>query len=464
MTELNHILDDSNFTHDEKLWIKKFADEIKKKVTHYGIYADISMFDIADAIGLDLSTIHKEGPLMYALWVAMLVILKKFYKRDDFKYPTLDSFHHAYNYVFDEESDEEQERLWQTANWMSVLFQLISAKKNKGLAMQVVPKLVEGWQAKYVTGSGQTRLTANRVLIFEREGNTKANHRGKVKPKKKSLPKRYSTTHRGPGRKRSKSPSTVALDEDELTITTTSVGKKRGRSNSTSSIESLPISPATRSSSITTKKTTPGKRGRRPKAKPISKKSLASTRSDASNTSPEPSNVQDATDVDEDDSTMNEEVHQAFNLWREQSASAPVLDVAACDLMRSHSLFESTPSQLQRGVSWTEIPLSTESNINNASSTSNHNGGTHGSGIHGDGKSGLFSPLITHLSEPVFSLSQPMDIGLGVASSMSPPPPMRPSSYSESSCSANDLLSINPSLEPKAIRDIFNGYTTIANF
>lgn len=45
--------------------------------------------------------------------------------------------------------------------------------------------MVEGFDAKYVTGSGQTKATANRVHVFEVEGNTKANQRGKIRIKKK---------------------------------------------------------------------------------------------------------------------------------------------------------------------------------------------------------------------------------------------------------------------------------------
>lgn len=43
---------------------------------------------------------------------------------------------------------------------------------------------MEGWQTKYVTGSGQTKATASRVHIFEKEGNITPHHRGRLKPKK----------------------------------------------------------------------------------------------------------------------------------------------------------------------------------------------------------------------------------------------------------------------------------------
>lgn len=61
---------------------------------------------------------------------------------------------------------------------MKEAFKYLPARKNKGLAVQIIPKLVEGWNAKYVTGSGQTRATADRVFIFETEGGVTPAHRG----------------------------------------------------------------------------------------------------------------------------------------------------------------------------------------------------------------------------------------------------------------------------------------------
>ena len=61
---------------------------------------------------------------------------------------------------------------------MNVLFVLLPARKNKGMAIQVIPKMIEGWYVKYVTGSGQTKATADRVFLFETEGNITPCHRG----------------------------------------------------------------------------------------------------------------------------------------------------------------------------------------------------------------------------------------------------------------------------------------------
>jgi hypothetical protein len=186
MTEILHsILADPGFTPVERDWIMKFNDEVARRIQLHGVNFGITMFSITDAINLDLTSVHKEGPFMFALWVTLLNHFKAYLTLADMKYQTLDQFIQAYDGWFQQESEAEIINLWQVANWMNILFKMITARKNKGLAMQVVPKLIEGWEVKYVTGSGQTRFTANRVHVFEVEGNTKANHRSKFKSGKR---------------------------------------------------------------------------------------------------------------------------------------------------------------------------------------------------------------------------------------------------------------------------------------
>jgi hypothetical protein len=150
-------------------------------------WKNISMFQLCESVGVDLSSLAKEGQMLSGLWVIVLRGIRKYMKDEDLKYPTFESFEAAYEDAFPKDDESEKRKLWQVANWMHVLFHLVPAKKNKGLSMLVAPRFVEGWHVKYVTGSGQTHYTANRVKIFEIEGETKAAHRGKLKtkPKKK---------------------------------------------------------------------------------------------------------------------------------------------------------------------------------------------------------------------------------------------------------------------------------------
>lgn len=57
------------------------------------------------------------------------------------KYTSLATFMEAYP-VFQDRSSSEKEKLFYTANWMHVLFQITTAKKNKGMVMEIVPKFV----------------------------------------------------------------------------------------------------------------------------------------------------------------------------------------------------------------------------------------------------------------------------------------------------------------------------------
>ena len=53
--------------------------------------------------------------------------------------------------------------------------------------MSVVPRHVEGPNAQYITGSGQTQATADRVLIYETEGDVKPIRRGKPRCRSSSV-------------------------------------------------------------------------------------------------------------------------------------------------------------------------------------------------------------------------------------------------------------------------------------
>ena len=79
--------------------------------------------------------------------------------------------------TFMEEPATELQLLVAFANWMHILFKIISPKKSKGLSLQIVTQLVEGPDQHYCTGSGQKDATVNRVLIFEFESGTKPNKR-----------------------------------------------------------------------------------------------------------------------------------------------------------------------------------------------------------------------------------------------------------------------------------------------
>jgi hypothetical protein len=95
------------------------------------------------------------------------------------KYQSIEEFLSTYGEHFSMHSKEEQMKLFYTANWMVTFFNWVPAKKNKGLILQVIPRLVEGSIVKYITGSGQTAATKDRVFLYESEGNVKPFNRGR---------------------------------------------------------------------------------------------------------------------------------------------------------------------------------------------------------------------------------------------------------------------------------------------
>ena len=173
-------ISEKDFSNEEWRAIQQFTDVINKhaasKVTI--VTAEWDMLVLAESADINTSIYPKEGLMMHALWIIFFSQIRRLLPPTELKYQCVAPFLTAYNGKFDDHTSEDQKLLCETANWMNEMFKYLSARKNKGLAIQMVPKLVEGWGAKYVTGSGQTKATADRVLIFETEGGVQPAHRG----------------------------------------------------------------------------------------------------------------------------------------------------------------------------------------------------------------------------------------------------------------------------------------------
>lgn len=81
----------------------------------------------------------------------------------------MESFLRAYP-DFRDRSALEQEKLRLSANWMDLTLCCVPPRNNKTFILNIIPRIVEGRNVKYVTGSGQTRATADRVALFRLEG------------------------------------------------------------------------------------------------------------------------------------------------------------------------------------------------------------------------------------------------------------------------------------------------------
>lgn len=153
----------------EQRVLAKFRRTAEHVARHAGIRGDWSVRHIAELAGIEIEAIHRESALGLALWVAWLQVTAQFMPRSDLKYQSVADFLAVY-VCFVGYDDARREHLMHVANWMAYLLSKIPARKNKGFALQVVPKLLEGWQARYITGSGQSRATEDRVKIYEVEG------------------------------------------------------------------------------------------------------------------------------------------------------------------------------------------------------------------------------------------------------------------------------------------------------
>ena len=173
-------ISEKDFSLDEWRAIQIFSDVANKVAeSKSGITGDDwNMGALAESADINIFAYPKEGLMMHALWIIFFSHVKRLLPPTELKYQSLAAFLTAYCGKFDDHTSDDQKLLCETANWMSEMFKYLSARKNKGLAIQMIPKLVEGWGAKYVTGSGQTKATADRVFIFETEGGVQPAHRG----------------------------------------------------------------------------------------------------------------------------------------------------------------------------------------------------------------------------------------------------------------------------------------------
>ena len=87
----------------------------------------------------------KEEALVTALYVCILDTLRSRLVNETLKYPTVGDFMLVYGDQFQGESHDEIQKLWQFANWSFILFKMVPANTSRGCAMDVIPKLIEGW-------------------------------------------------------------------------------------------------------------------------------------------------------------------------------------------------------------------------------------------------------------------------------------------------------------------------------
>lgn len=176
---IDEILDDPSFTAEEQKVIRRFSQAAMRMASNSNVTnsASWNMSTVSSEAGVDLDY-PKEGMVMVALWCIFYHHTRAHYPVARLKYPNVGAFLSTYRGRFADCGAHGQEQLKDIANLLNIMYSLLPPRKNKGLCIQVAPKVIEGWFAKYVTGSGQTKATADRVYIFETEGNVQPCHRG----------------------------------------------------------------------------------------------------------------------------------------------------------------------------------------------------------------------------------------------------------------------------------------------
>lgn len=128
---------------------------------------DSAPFKYAKKLHLNIQELHKDDEIRIAFQALFLFVLRLYIP---IKYETIDSFLEKYPEL-KERNTTEQERLRNTANWMDLAFYTIQPRNNKTFILNLIPRIVEGKTARYITGSGQTKPTTDRVNLFRSEGN-----------------------------------------------------------------------------------------------------------------------------------------------------------------------------------------------------------------------------------------------------------------------------------------------------
>jgi len=121
---------------------------------------------IGHALGISpLSRFNEQFLLLEASFILLMAsnsdVVSQFMSMEEF----LNSYED-----FKYQSTVEQEKLLAFRNMMVVAVKLIPPKLQKAHLLDIVTRITEGREVKYITGGGQTPATSRRVVIYEDVG------------------------------------------------------------------------------------------------------------------------------------------------------------------------------------------------------------------------------------------------------------------------------------------------------
>jgi hypothetical protein len=191
LTQIN----EDQLQESDTIAIKSMKNDIDEAIVHYAHKHPTVAFDVlAKKTNACLGQIPKtskaaqQKALRVSLQLVQEILDSQCSAADEMiemKYASQEQFYEHYDSINISRNiaETDRDKLFRTANWMNMLFRIIPAKQNKELALAVVTKFVEGIGASYVTGSGQTTATTDRVLIYQNEGLVIPNKRNPRKRK-----------------------------------------------------------------------------------------------------------------------------------------------------------------------------------------------------------------------------------------------------------------------------------------
>jgi hypothetical protein len=164
------ILQDPEWTEAEKEWILKFDFKIRENEARFGAQINVDLFQTANELGLNVY--YRNIPLVNALLVTLYSNLEHHYPDNCMIYGTPERFKEVYGEWFKNETEEEMYKLRKTANWVLMVFNRHCCFwRDEKLAMEAIPKFVEGWNTHYdYTTANPSQQTLNRLQIIYREG------------------------------------------------------------------------------------------------------------------------------------------------------------------------------------------------------------------------------------------------------------------------------------------------------
>jgi len=114
----------------------------------------------------DLMQTTKTDSYRLCLQKLFLFCLRRFIP---LKYPGVEALLDVYPEFLNRDA-AELKLLRDAANWFDLILHTIKSQNNKSFLIAFVPHLSEGRNAKYITGSGESQKTCDRICIFRKEG------------------------------------------------------------------------------------------------------------------------------------------------------------------------------------------------------------------------------------------------------------------------------------------------------